>query len=382
MAIKDLKKQKTRRSPEEMIKHLDSFNLDLKFSAGVWYFAPGSIRFHDRYVEPMEMEEKLEKAAGLKKYGLVGLEAHYPNEVNEDNIGMFKKFADDTGIRLLTIIPNLFYDSDFEFGSLSSPIEKVRRMAIERTKSALKLNKDLDTDFAVVWPGIDGYENPFGLDMMAARDRFAEGLAEAMDAVPGVRIAEEPKPYEPRGRIFYGTTPEGILLAQKVEGLLKAPENRQVLDGGDCMVGLNPETGHVIMGYEDLPYAYSLVMEYGRLMHTHWNSQPLGNYDQDLNVGVISPEGTQALLYALKMHGYDGYFGIDINPERIPIERALINNMDALKSMNDFVNGLDHEEIITCNNKPQMNRGYLEALLIRARALDTTNLSPMPELQK
>ena len=382
MAIRDLKKQKTRRSPEEMIKHLNDFNLDLKFSAGVWYFAPGAIRFHDRYIEPMEMEERLEKAASLKEYGLVGLEAHYPNEVNEDNIEMFKKFGEDTGIRLITIIPNLFYDADFEFGSLSSPIERIRSMAIERTKKALQLNKDLDTDFAVVWPGIDGYENPFGLDMMAARDRFAEGLAEAMDAVPGVRIAEEPKPYEPRGRIFYGTTPEGILLAQKVEGMLKNPENRKVLDDGDCLVGLNPETGHVLMGYEDLAYSYSLVMEYARLIHTHWNSQPLGNYDQDLNAGLISPEQTEALLYALKMYGYDGYFGIDINPERIPIERALINNFDAIKAMNDRINGLDHEAIITSTNKPEENRGYLEALLIRARAVDTTNLSPMPELHK
>jgi xylose isomerase len=382
MAIRDLRKQKIRRTPDEMIKHLKSFSLDLKFSAGVWYFAPGAIRFHDRYVKPMTMEERLEKVASLKKYGLAGIEAHYPNEVSEDNIDLFKKFAVDTGIKLITVIPNLFYESDFEFGSLSSPIERVRRKAIERTKTALRLNKDLDTEFAVVWPGIDGYENPFGLDMVAARDRFAQGLAEAMDAVPGVRIAEEPKPYEPRGRIFYGTTPEGILLSQKVEDMLKAPENRKVLDGGDSMVGLNPETGHVLMGYEDLPYAYSLVMEYGKLIHTHWNSQPLGNYDQDLNAGVISPEQTEALLYTLKMYGYDGYFGIDINPERMPVERALINNMDALKSMNDLVNGLDHEAIITCTAKPDKNRGYLEALLIRARAKDSSKLSPMPKLER
>ncbi len=36
-----------------------------------------------------------------------------------------------------------------------------------------QLNRKLNTDFCIVWPGIDGYENPFGMDMMAARDRFA-----------------------------------------------------------------------------------------------------------------------------------------------------------------------------------------------------------------
>ena len=44
-------------------------------------------------------------------------------------------------------------------------------------------------DFAVVWPGGDGYENSFGMDVAALRRRFAGGLAEALDAVPGVQIA-------------------------------------------------------------------------------------------------------------------------------------------------------------------------------------------------
>jgi hypothetical protein len=125
-----------------------------------------------------------------------------------------------------------------------------------------------------------------------------------MDAVPGVRVAEEPKPYEPRGHILYGTTPEGILLGMKVEGLLKNPENRKLLDEGHTMCCMNPEVGHMLMAFEDMPYAFSLVLEYGRLAHTHWNAQPLGNYDQDLNVGMISPEAAEAALYMMKMHGY------------------------------------------------------------------------------
>jgi len=144
---------------------------------------------------------------------------------------------------------------------------------------------------------------------------------------------------------------------------------------------MNPEVGHVLMGSEDLAYAFSLVLEYGRLFHTHWNSQPLGNYDQDQNVGVISPEQAEAALYVLKMHGYNGYFGIDINPERMPVDRALINCMDAIKAMNERINRLDHEKIIACTVRPDSNRGLLEALLTRARAPEGVELSPMPEVQ-
>ncbi|MFQ6132932.1 MAG: TIM barrel protein [Armatimonadota bacterium] len=381
MALIDLRGQAKRKRADAQLRHMKSFKLDLKFSAGVWFFAPGGGRFHDRYVDEMGMEEVLETAAGLKKYGLVGLEAHYPNEVNEDNLDLFLSFQKATGIRLITIVPNLFFESSFEWGALSSPVARVRRKAIERTKITLELNKKLGTDFSIVWPGIDGYENAFGIDLVRARDRFCQGLAEAMDAVPGVRVAEEPKPYEPRGKILYGTTPEGILMAQKVEGMLKHPKNQSILKRGHALVGLNPEVGHVLMGYEDLPYAFSLVMEYGKLAHTHWNSQPLGNYDQDLNVGVIAPEQTEAALYVLKMYGYQGYFGIDINPERMPVERALINCMDALRAANDRVNSLDHEKIMYATENPDKARGYIEAMLIRSRARSTRGLSPMPRLK-
>lgn len=381
MALRDIRSQAVRRTPEELVGHLNSFELDLKFSAGIWYFAPGGGRFHDRYVPEQSIEARLEVAARLADYGLKGMEAHYPNEINEDNLEVWKSFTRDTGVRIVTVVPLLFWDAQFEWGSLSSPIPQVRQAAIQRTIRTLELNKELDTDFAIVWPGIDGYENPFGMDLVAARDRFAQGLAEAMDAVPGVRVAEEPKPYEPRGHILYGTSYEGLLLAQKVEGLLENEENKRLLAEGHALVGLNPEVGHMLMGYEDPPYAFSLIMEYGRLAHTHWNSQPLGNYDQDLNVGVISPEQTEASLYVLKMYGYQGYFGIDINPERMPVEQAVRNCMDALRAANDRINSLDHEKVIWATTHPDKARGWLEAYLIRMRALRPENLPPLAELE-
>lgn len=387
MPLVDLRGQSQRRTPEELVRHLKSFELDLKFSAGVWYFWPGGGRFHDRYVPtPAKgdwLKSVFEIVEPLKKYGLAALEAHYPNEIGEDNLDEWKQFTKDTDIRLVTAIPNLFFEAQFEFGSLSSPVPAARKAAIERTKRTLELNVEFETDFAVVWPGGDGYENPFGIDLAAMWDRFEDGLAEAMDAVPGVRVAIEPKPYEPRGVNVYHNTADGILMARDVESRLKADRNKQLLAEGHTMVGLNPEVGHVLMGFEDLAYTFGRILREGRLAHTHWNSQPLGNYDQDLNVGVISPEQAEAALYVMKMHGYNAYLGIDINPERMPVTRALINNMDALKAANDRINNLDHEAVIHCTSHPEEAkvRGYLEALLIRARARDCSLLSELPCLK-
>lgn len=381
MPLVDLRPQAVRRTPEEMVRHLKTFRLNLKFSAGIWYFSPAANRFHAAYGPPRDIAARLEIAARLRDSGLAGIEAHYPNEINEENLPIWQSFVSDTGIRLVTVVPLLFWDEQFEWGSLSSPLERPRRAAIERTKRALELNRELGTDFAVVWPGIDGYENPFGLDLVAMRDRFADGLAEAMDAVPGVRVAFEPKPYEPRGRILFGTTAEGMLLAHMVEQRLQHPENRRLLSEGHALCCLNPEIGHVLMGYEDLATAYSWPLSEGRLAHTHWNSQPLGNYDQDLNVGVVSPEQTEALLYTLKMYGYRGYFGIDINPERMPVDVALRICMDALRAANDRINELDHEAILYSQIHPDQTQGWLEAYLVRARAPHPDRLPPLPPLK-
>jgi len=382
VARADLRDQMTKRSIDETIDHMASFTLDLKFSAGIWYFTPPASRFHARYQPEQTIEQRLDMVASLADAGIRGVEAHYPNEINEDNLDLWKAFTRDTGVKLLTVIPLLFWDEQFEWGSLSNPLPDVRQAAIERTKQAFHLNKELDTEFAVVWPGIDGYENPFGIDYVAMRDRFADGLAEAMDAVPGLRVAFEPKPYEPRGRILFGTTPEGVLLGKMVESWLAAEENRALIGDGHALCCMNPEVGHVLMGYEDPGYAFSWPLSEGRLAHTHWNSQPLGNYDQDLNVGAVSPEHVEAILYTLKMHSYNGWFGIDINPERMPVETALQISMDAIRAANDRIESMDHESIILAQHRPDQARGWIEAYLVRARAMNPEALSPLQSLRR
>ncbi len=364
----DLRRQATRLNPDDLIRHLHEFTLQPKYSAGIWCFSPAGGRFHARYGRERSVEERLETAASLASYGLGGIEAHYPNEINEDNLELWKTFSRDTGIRVLTVVPLLFYDADFEWGSISNPDGGVRRKAIDRTIAAFRINRELRTDFAVVWPGIDGYENSFGIDFASMRDRFIDGLAEAMDAVPGVRVAFEPKPYEPRGHILFGTTSEGVLLCRAVERRLESEHNESLMNEGHSLCCLNPEIGHVLMAYEDPPYACSWPLSEGRLAHLHVNSQPLGNFDQDLNVGAVSPEQFESLLYVLKMHAYEGYFGIDINPERMSVETAIRINIDAVRAAADRINNLDHEAVIFAASHPDRARGWLEAYLIRARA--------------
>ncbi len=359
----DLRYQTRRRSREELLAHLKSFELDLKFSVGIWFFAPGGGRFHDRYTEPKTVAERIEMAAEMAKYGVKGIEAHYPAEVNEENLHLYKQLEKEAGIRLVLIAPFIFFDRAYEFGSLSNPYKDVRQMAYETTVKTLRMVEQAGADMCVVWPGIDGYTYPLGNLFYEMWDRFEESLAAAMDEVPGVRVAIEPKPYEPAPNNIYRTTADALIMAQDVEARLRNPLNKKLLAEGHALVGLNPEIGHVRMGYEDTPYAYCRAARAGRLAHTHWNSQPLGNYDQDLNVGVVEWQQAEALLYALKMVGYRGYFGLDLNPERMPVQKAVEINTTVLRIMNERINALPHERILDCYYDPANHRGELEMIL-------------------
>lgn len=380
LVMRDLRLQMIRRTGKDFLGHMRTFSVKPKFTAGVWFFAPGGGRFHDRYVPTMTIPEIIDIAGPLAEYGLMGLEAHYPKEVNEENYHLYEELEKATGIKLVMVGPMPFFEPEWEFGSLSSPIAKVRDAAVERIKKGLAFAKTLDA-LVVLWPGIDGYENSFGWDFYKMWDRFEDGLAEAMDAVPGVRVAIEPKPYEPRGNNIYRNTPDGIIMAHDVESRLKSEENKKILSEGHIMVASNPEIGHVRMGFEDLPYAFSRVLRESRLAHTHWNSQPSGNYDQDLNVGVIEPDQAFAAMYILKMHGYEEYLGIDINPERMPVARALINNMDRMKALIQATDAIDHELVMACLEHPDGNRGVLEAYLTRFWHPTASGLAPMPEVR-
>lgn len=86
MAFRDLRGQYGRRSPEELVAHLNAFELKLKFSVGVWYFSPMASRFHDKYAPDLDIRRRLDLVVGLKDASVVGVEAHYPAEISEDNL--------------------------------------------------------------------------------------------------------------------------------------------------------------------------------------------------------------------------------------------------------------------------------------------------------
>ena len=79
--------------------------------------------------------------------------------------------------------------------------------------------------------------------------------------------------------------------------------------------------------------------------------------------------------------GYGGWFGIDINPERMGVDMAIKINMDAIRAANDRINRLDHRSVIWAAANPHRARGWLEAYMVRARAPDAKKLPKLGPVQ-
>lgn len=82
-------------------------------------------------------------------------------------------------------------------------------------------------------------------------------------------------------------------------------------------------------------------------------------------------------LLTLKMYGYGGYFGIDINPERIPVETALTNAMNAIRIANAIIEKMDYDRLIEAFYNLAENRGVVEDVYLRAIAPPGVELKPI-----
>jgi xylose isomerase len=341
--------------------------MEIKLAVGIWSFTPGGGRFHDRYVADATVEQRIEMASEMAKFGISGIEAHYDTEVDEENLHLYKRLERESGIRLISFGPQLFFERDYEFGTFSNPISKHRDSATRRFVRILEFARESGVDAVGLWPGIDGYTYSYGHLYYQMWDYFESALAEAMDEVPGVMVRLESKPYEPIPNSIYRTIGDGLLMARDIEARLKNPINRDLLDKGFVLVGMQPEIGHIRMGYEDTPYAFARILREGRMSHPHFNSQPLGNYDQDLNVGVVEWDQAEAGLLQLKMAGFKEYIGIDINPERMPILKAVEVNARVMEIMNERINSLPVERLVESYYSPDTNRGEIELILAESR---------------
>ena len=218
------------------------------------------------------VHEKLADAAYVHRLTGVApsIALHIPWDKTDDWTAL-KQEADELGIRLGAINPNLFQEEQYKLGSLCSPDSGARESAVAHMIECCAIMEQTGSDILSVWLA-DG-TNYAGQDSIAARKRrLEEGLRLVYQHLPaGSRMLVEYKFFEPA---FYHTDLSDWGTAYAM--CLKLGPRAEVL----------VDTGHHAQG-TNIAHIVAFLLDEGRLGGFHFNARKYA--DDDLIVGTENP---------------------------------------------------------------------------------------------
>lgn len=248
---------------------------DLAVEVPSWAFAASGTRFavFAGAGLPRDVFEKLEDAAEVARCtgSARSVALHIPWD-RLDDPSLLRARADELGLRLGAVNPNLFQDQEYRLGSLANPDPAVRRRAVAHLDECLALARELGSGAISLWLG-DG-TNYAGQDSFRARRaRLVETLSPYHDAcaATGVELLVEYKLFEPA---FYATDLADWGSALSLCRAL-GESARVLVDLGHHAHGVNVEQIVALLQLE------------GRLGGFHFNDRRYG--DDDLIAGSSNP---------------------------------------------------------------------------------------------
>jgi len=307
--------------------------LDIRMSVGHWSagdffdrFAP--VGYHSNepgFTNDFEAQCRRTKAAGI-----TAIEIHqsvFEKTLNGDldwpAVERAKSgFLAELGMTITACNINTWTNPVFRLGGPCNPDRAVRRAALDEILKAVEISKHLKIPVLSVWPGSDGADYHFQIDYLQSIEWFTEALVEANRAcmAAGIKLAIEPKPYEPRELyMIVPTAAAAILVAKRVN---------EICGGRNC--GLTIDYGHQKMEATTASTACDLAAYAGVPIHKFdINDARQGRNDQDLIFGSISIPESVEYLFTTFIRDYRGYYSQDQftyrdDPARA-MERSLIN---------------------------------------------------------
>lgn len=218
------------------------------------------------------LREKLDDAAQVHAFTGVcpTVAIHIPWD-KEDDWQAAAAYAQQLGVRIGAVNPNLFQENEYRLGSLCHPTESVRRRAIEHVLECIQIASAVDSQLISLWLA-DGTNYPGQDDLRRRRQRLLDSLRTIYAALPdGQHLLIEYKFFEPA---FYSTDlPDwgtSLLMAQKLG------ERAEVL----------VDTGHHAQG-TNIAQIVAQLLDENRLGGFHFNDRRYA--DDDLIVGSQHP---------------------------------------------------------------------------------------------
>ncbi|WP_019818979.1 L-rhamnose isomerase [Saccharomonospora saliphila] len=288
-----------------------------------WAFGNSGTRFKvfEQPGVPRDPFEKIDDAATVHRFTGVApsVAIHIPWDTVPD-YGALARHAEDAGVRIGAVNPNVFQDDDYRLGSVCNPDPAVRRKAVDAILDCVDIMDVTGSRDLSLWLA-DGLNYP-GQDSLADRQARLEEALETVYARLGEdqRMLLEYKFFEPS---FYATdVPDwGTSYAHCVE---LGPKARVLVDTGHHAPGTNIE------------FLVSLLLRKGRLGGFHFNSRFYA--DDDLMVGAADPYQLFRIMAEIVLGGgLDASAGVafmldqchNIEPKIPALIRSVLNVQEA-----------------------------------------------------
>lgn len=278
-----------------------------RFTFGPWNISTGA----DPFGPPVRNEVKFTaKIREYKKLGFDGVQFHdddiVPADLNaqETRKGVLKvkKMLANEGLFPEFVAPRLWEDPRTIDGGYTSNDPAQRKYAVERSKRAIDIARDIGCRDIVLWLAREGTYIREAKDPFTAAARLLEAVNAMLEYDKDIRILGEMKPNEPMDQAYLPTPGHFLALCYRTVD----PSRSGVLieSAHSILAGLDPS--------DDMAYA----LWHQKLWSVHLNDQNGLKYDQDKAFGSVDLRRAFNTVWVLERAGYDGCIGLDVKAMR------------------------------------------------------------------
>ena len=222
-------------------------------------------------------------------------------------------------------------------GAYTSNNPKARAYAIDRSKKAADIARELGCDLMVLWLAREGTYLREAKNVVLATRQLLEAINALLDHDTAIRVAIEPKPNEPMDLAYIPTMGHALALGFQA----KDPSR----------VGVLMESAHSILAGLDPSDEIGFAMSFGKLWSVHLNDQNGLKFDQDRSLGSVDLRRAFNQVRVLDENRFweAGIVGLDVKAIRTqPAELAtkhLRNSLQMFLRLVELARSLDRKAV-------------------------------------
>jgi len=321
-----------------------------KYAAGTAIFSSCPDRFVPvGYHESLNIEKILERISKIEK--LTGVELGWPGDFPDGDGKKMKALTDRYGIEIAMVEIDTSTNPKYKFGTLTDPDRNVRKECMNYIRKGIDEIEKTGCRKINFWLGQDGYDYPFQVNYKENWKNLREGLKIIAEYNENIKFCIEYKIKEPRTHIHIATVDKALMLA---------------LDTKMDNVGVNLDTGHALMAYENMAESAIILSQHNKLFHLHLNDN-FRYWDDDMVVGSVHFWETLELFYWLDDIGYNEWFSLDLFPYREGRDDVCVQSIENMEFIAEIIAKIDKSKIdeIQSKNDSMKMIGFLREEVLK-----------------